>query len=342
MATRSELLEAAHRLTPMIRETRDFGEQHRHLEPRVLAAMHEAQFFRLWIPSDTGGLQTDPTTAMEVVETIAAADGATGWNLMIGSVYGVLASRLDAKTAREIWGDAKSIVAGALRPTGKARIVDGGFIAEGRWSFASGIRNSNWWAAGCVVHDGDTPRKTASGGPETRLVFFPASDGEVIDTWTTGGMRGTGSHDYAIKDLFIPIERTMPADAPSRLPDPLYNLPMMALMDSAMATVPLGIARAAIDAFVAMAGTQDLARFHYRRGEQAGDPGRCRPRRGGARRCAVVALWHGRPSLAGRAGRTHHIDKADGDDATRPCQCDDRRRAGGRPDLFGSGQRIGL
>ena len=256
MATRSELLEAAHRLTPMIRETRDFGEQHRHLEPRVLAAMHEAQFFRLWIPSDAGGLQTDPTTAMEVVETIAVADGATGWNLMIGSVYGVLASRLDAKTAREIWGDAKSIVAGALRPTGRARIVDGGFIAEGRWSFASGIHNSNWWAAGCVVHDGDTPCKTASGGPETRLVFFPAADGELIDTLTTGGMRGTGSHDYAIKDLFIPIERTMPADAPSRLPDPLYNLPMMALMDSAMATVPLGIARAAIDAFVAMAGSR--------------------------------------------------------------------------------------
>ena len=148
----------------MIRETRDFGEQHRHLEPGVLAAMHEAKFFRMMIPADTGGLQTDLTTAMKVVETIAAADGATGWNLMIGAAYGVWASRLGAEAAREIYGAGTAVVAGALRPTGKARIVDGGFIAEGRWSFASGIGHSAWWAAGCVVHDDDAPRKTASGG----------------------------------------------------------------------------------------------------------------------------------------------------------------------------------
>src|SRR5262249_8827048 len=90
------------------------------------------------------------------------------------------------------------------------------------------------------------------------LVFFPAGEGELIDTWTVGGMRGTGSHDYAINDLFIPIERTIaqPFIAPSRLQDPLYQLPTMALLDNAMAVVPLGIARAAIDAFMAMAATK--------------------------------------------------------------------------------------
>lgn len=254
--TPEDLPEIARRLAPKIHAARDWGEQNRHLEPGLLAAMHEAKLFRMMIPADTGGLQADLTTAMRVVETVSAADGAVGWNLMIGAAYGVWASRLGLAAAREIYGDRTAVVAGALRPSGKARIVDGGFVCEGRWSFASGIDHSTWWAAGCVVHDGDTPRRTESGGPETRLVFFPARDGQLIDTWTVGGMRGTGSHDYAIKDLFVPIGRTLPAEAPSRLPDTLYNLPLMALMDSMMATVPLGIGRAAIDAFVALAGNR--------------------------------------------------------------------------------------
>ena len=240
-----DLLAAARRLATMVRETRDYGEQHRHLEPGVLAAMHDARLFRTLIPKQFGGLQTDPMTAMEVVETISTADGAVGWNLMIGSAYGVWAARLPADVARTIYSAPDAVAAGALRPSGKARAVDGGLICNGRWSFASGISHSAWWAGGCTLEDG-----------KVRLVFFPASDGELIDTWTTGGMRGTGSHDYAIKELFIPADRTVAMDAPARLDDPLYRFPLMALMDSLMATVPLGIARAAIDAFVAIAGAR--------------------------------------------------------------------------------------
>lgn len=239
------LLAAARRLATRVRETRDYGEQHRHLEPGVLAAMHEAKLFRMLVPLGLGGLQTDPMTAMEVVETISTADGAAGWSLMIGAAYGVWAARLGEETARTVYSAPDAVVAGALRPSGKARAVDGGFVCSGRWSFASGIGHSAWWAGGCTLEDG-----------KVRLVFFPARDGELIDTWTTGGMRGTGSHDYAIKELFIPAERVVATDAPARLGDPLYRFPLMALMDSLMAAVPLGIARAAIDAFIAIAGTK--------------------------------------------------------------------------------------
>jgi alkylation response protein AidB-like acyl-CoA dehydrogenase len=180
-----------------------------------------------------------------VVETISAADGAAGWNLTIGSAYGVWAARLPEEIARTIYSKPDAVVAGALRPSGKARAAEGGLICNGRWSFASGIGHSAWWTGGCTLEDG-----------KARLVFFPASDGELIDTWTTGGMRGTGSHDYAIKELFIPADRIVAMDAPARLDDPLYRFPLLALMDSLMAAVPLGIARAAIDAFVAIAGAR--------------------------------------------------------------------------------------
>ncbi len=176
------LIERALQIVPVIRESRDFGERQRRLAPSVLAALHDARLFRMMIPRDVDGLQADPTTSMAVVETIAAADGAAGWNLMIGMAYGIWASRLPLDAARTIYGAANAVVAGALRPTGRLRGVEGGFIANGRWTFASRIGHSDWWLGGCVVHEGDAPKKTAAGGPDVRLVFFPAADGTLIDT----------------------------------------------------------------------------------------------------------------------------------------------------------------
>jgi alkylation response protein AidB-like acyl-CoA dehydrogenase len=248
------LLEKAREIVPLIREARDAGEQERRLPSPVLAAFHDAKLFRMMIPRDVEGLQVDPITSTEVVETIAAADGAAGWNLMIGMAYGLWAARLPLELARTIYGAADAVVAGALRPVGRLRPVEGGFTASGRWTFASGIGHSKWWLGGCVLYDADMPQKGSSGETETRLVFFPAEEGELIDTWDAGGMRGTGSHDYAINDAFIPAERTIPVFGPSRLADPLYRMPQMVLLDSAMAAVPLGIARTAIETFVELAG----------------------------------------------------------------------------------------
>jgi alkylation response protein AidB-like acyl-CoA dehydrogenase len=248
------LLEKARGMVPLIHDARNAGERERRLPASVLAAFHQAGLFRMMIPRDVDGLQVDPITSTEVVELISTADGAAGWNLMIGMAYGMWAARLPIDVARTIWGPADAVVAGATRPIGTLRGVDGGFRASGRWTFASGISHSQWWLGGCVVYEGDAPKKSASGAPETRLVFFPAEDGELIDTWDAGGMRGTGSHDYAIKDVFIPAERAIPTYGPPRLADLLYRMPQMALLDSAMAAVALGIARTAIDTFVDLAG----------------------------------------------------------------------------------------
>jgi indole-3-acetate monooxygenase len=98
------------------------------------------------------------------------------------------------------------------------------------------------------VYDGEAPRLTETGAPQSVLIFFPANDGERVDTWDTAGLRGTGSHDYAVRDLFVPIERVFAFDATPRVPGLLYRLPRQALLDNAMAVIPLDVARAAIDA----------------------------------------------------------------------------------------------
>ena len=248
------LIEAARSIAPLVRACRDEGERERRLPAQVLAAMHEARLFRMYIPKALGGLEIDPITSMIVVEEIARADAAAAWNLMLGATYGLWAAFLPDDAAREIYGAPDAVVAGALRPTGRARPVDGGFVVDGRWSFASGIRHAAWWNAGCLVaRDGAGDADTPPPAPEAWLVFFPAPDGELIDNWDVGGLRGTGSHDYAVCGLFVPRARAIPFDAAPRAPGPLYRLPRQALLDNTMAALPLGIARTAIDTLVEIA-----------------------------------------------------------------------------------------
>jgi len=252
----ADLVAAARRLGSLIRDRRDESERDRRLPAIVLSAMHEARLFRMYVPVEYGGLETDPITSMQVVEAIAEADAATAWNLMIGATYGIWAAFLPEAGAREIYGTNDAVVAGALRASGIAHAIAGGYRVSGRWAFASGIDHCAWWNGGCVVYEDGAPRPTDTGVPQTVLVFFPATDGERIDTWDTGGLRGTGSHDYAVRDLFVSAARAFGFDASPRVPGLLYRLPCQALLDSAMAAIPLGIARTAIDTFRELAGVK--------------------------------------------------------------------------------------
>ena len=209
----------------------------------------------MYIPKALDGLEIDPITSMIVVEEIARADASAAWNLMLGATYGLWAAFLPEHAARDIYGASDAVVAGALRPSGRARPVAGGFVVDGRWSFASGISHSAWWNAGClVVRDGSSdPDVTRPSAPEPWLVFFPAADGELIDNWDVSGLRGTGSHDYAVSGLFVPEAYAIPFSAAPLAPGALYRLPRQALLDNMMAALPLGIARTAIDALVEIA-----------------------------------------------------------------------------------------
>jgi alkylation response protein AidB-like acyl-CoA dehydrogenase len=102
-----------------------------------------------------------------------------------------------------------------------------------------------------IVRDGQ-PVMGPAGVPLMRECWFPAADVEVIDTWTTTGLRGTASHDYAVDDVFVPAERTCWFGEPPTESGPVYQMAPIAMFASFIAAVPLGIARHAIDEFVAL------------------------------------------------------------------------------------------
>jgi alkylation response protein AidB-like acyl-CoA dehydrogenase len=267
----AELIERARALAPLIHASRDEIEQERQLPRSLVEAMTEAGLFRMWVPRSLGGAEADVVTHLRTIEEVARADGAAGWNVAIGNNTGILAAYMpDMDTAREIFGDPRTILAGSTNPRGQAVAVpvEGGYRLSGRWGVASGCQHASWLVGVCVVMEGDAPRAGANGAPQPHAMLFPRTDASIIDTWHVGGLRGTGSHDIEVRDLFVPAARAFPLDLSGkpRETGTLYQIPLTALGALPLAAVATGIARAAIDALTELAtaktpyGTQKLLR----------------------------------------------------------------------------------
>jgi alkylation response protein AidB-like acyl-CoA dehydrogenase len=249
------LLKAARRLTPALRARADETERGRRVPTDLVGEMADAGIFRMCVPRAIGGGEVEPAILLRVLETLGEADGSAGWCAMIGATSGLLSGYLAAPAAAEIYGDARAIAGGVYAPTGKAVPTTGGYRVSGRWAFASGSEHCTWLMGGSVIVEDGAPRLLANGAPDAPLMLFPARDVEVIDTWTVSGLRGTGSHDIAVRDLFVPAEHTVSLvrDRP-REPGALYTFPAFGLLAVGIAAVALGIARRAIDDLVALAG----------------------------------------------------------------------------------------
>jgi len=248
-------VDAARALASDIRAAADRIEQARRLPLDVVAALTDAGLFRLCVPRALGGSESDPATIVAAIETVAAADGSAGWCVAIGVTSGLLSGYLRADVAREIYGPPSVISGGVFAPKGIATAVEGGYRVTGRWPFASGCQHCAWLMGGSVVVDAGRPRLLPGGTPDVRLMLFPAAEVEIIDTWSVAGLCGTGSHDMAVADVFVPAERAVSliTDPPQQR-EPLYVFPVFGLLAIGIAGVSLGLARTAIDELCAIAG----------------------------------------------------------------------------------------
>jgi alkylation response protein AidB-like acyl-CoA dehydrogenase len=244
----ARLIKAALELGPTIAGMRDEIERERRLPAPLVERLRELGFFSLWLAQAFGGPELSLTDFVRVVEALARSDGSVAWCATNSGAYARFSGFLPEPVSRRIFVEERAAVAGNMGPIGKAVPVPGGYRVTGRWAYGSGITHSSWALGGCVVFDGEAPRRGPEGAPEIRIVFFPTAAVEVIDTWDVGGLRGTGSHDYRVTDLFVPASHTVSgAGDDPRLPGPLYALPRHTAFAVTIAAVPLGIARAALD-----------------------------------------------------------------------------------------------
>lgn len=252
----SDIQTRVEELLPAIRARRQEIEQARRLPPALVDALRATGVFTLAVPRAIGGREAGPLELMRVIESVAAADGSTGWCTMIGIGNALASGYMPEAGAREVFADPTGFVAGIAAPAGGAVRVEGGVRVTGLWPFASGITHSGWVWAGCLVMEGGQPRMTPS-GPEIVHVCMPVADVTIHDTWHVSGLCGTGSNDFSVRDVFVPNTRVFALlDPAGHRREPLYQMPPLPLFVFLVANVSLGLARAAIDEVVELAQTR--------------------------------------------------------------------------------------
>jgi indole-3-acetate monooxygenase len=260
----TDVLGAVAALQPVIRDFQDETERGVRIPPALVDRLRAPGLYRMAVPRALGGLQLDLLTLLRVVELAAEADGSVGWNLVNNATNQLVALSLPDAGILDIFADRPDpIVAGTVVPGGgRARTVSGGFVVSGRWRFGSGCQEAQWCVSNFSVWDGDEPRRHADGTPLLWRSFFPRADCSIHDTWNVTGMRGTGSHDWSVDEVFVPERRAvlippMPfTNQWQRWSGTLYALPVQAVLGPHHSVVATGIARAAIDALRALAVTK--------------------------------------------------------------------------------------
>jgi len=246
----------ARALVPLLVEAAPRIEQARELTPEVLGALHSAGMFRLLLPRSVGGEEVDPAVFVEAVEAIAGGDASAAWCMGQGSGCSMSAAYLDPPVARALFGGRAAVLAWGAGAAGRAVPARGGYRVTGRWQFASGSRHATWLGAHCKIVERDgTPRLDAAGRPAERTALLPRDAAAIEDVWQVVGLRGTGSDSYTVEDLFVAADHTLARDRPEerREPGRLYRFSTTSIYASSFAGVALGIARAMLDAFVALA-----------------------------------------------------------------------------------------
>jgi alkylation response protein AidB-like acyl-CoA dehydrogenase len=249
-------LERVAGLASLIEAAAPAAERERRLPDPVVAALHGAGLLRLLLPRDFGGAEVSPPAFLRVIEALARLDASTAWCVCQGNGCAMTAAYLAPHVADAIWGrDPRALVAWGPGKT-RAEVVDGGYSVTASCAFASGGRHATWFGAHCPVVERDgTPRRRPDGSPEVRTVLFPAGLAPMTDIWDVIGLRGTGSDAYAVDGLFVREDHTTVREAAEflRCRGPLYLFPQMALYAIGFSATALGIARAFVDAFLALA-----------------------------------------------------------------------------------------
>jgi alkylation response protein AidB-like acyl-CoA dehydrogenase len=250
-------LEAARKLAPQIRSGADEIEAQRELPRPLFEALADAGIFHLAVPLSIGGGEIDLPTYIQVIEELGKADASTGWCVNQGAIYATYAARMPRDIARQIWIDPpRAVVANTPAATAKAVVVPGGYRVTGRQGFSTGCRHATWVAAHAqIIENGQV--RLEKGAPETRYMFVPVGQAQLLDTWHVRGMRGTGTHHFAVDNVFVPAERTvLSATAPLLEDHPLYRIPRTLLFASGDASVAFGMARACLNTFTDLAGAK--------------------------------------------------------------------------------------
>lgn len=249
----------ARELLPRIAATAAEIERSRRVPEDLLDALHQAGFYRMFIPRRYGGGEVHPLAFMRTVQALARADASVAWNIGQNAVCAVVAAYLEPEVAQAIFGDPRAVLAwGPAQGPARAVACEGGYRVSGRWSFASGMRQANWLGPQCPVFEADGSPRTDGAHRRKRVFLIPASTARLEDIWDVMGLRGTASDAFSVDELFVPEAYSVHRDSnvENREPGWLYCFSIHNLFSCGFASIALGVAQEMVDAFIELAATK--------------------------------------------------------------------------------------
>lgn len=242
---RTPVLESVRALLPELGERAEEIESAGTVPRDIVERLRSAGVFRRYVPRSHDGDEVWPDEGLTVIEELARADASTGWVAAVGSEGPSFYAYLPAETYDKIYAGGPDVIhTGVINATGSARRDGNGYRFSGQWSFASGCATADYICIHGVLED----------GTGTRLGVVPASQVTIVDTWHVSGLKGTGSNDIAVNDLFVPEEWTGSfAELPKIARHPLDQRPLLARFGTEFAAVAVGAARGALDDLLAIA-----------------------------------------------------------------------------------------
>jgi 3-hydroxy-9,10-secoandrosta-1,3,5(10)-triene-9,17-dione monooxygenase len=255
MSMSQAVLDGVRDLLPAIRERADEAERLRVVPEASVKELEEVGFFRLLQPKRFDGFEADPVDFYTAVRDIASACGSTGWVSSVVGVHPWQVALFSDEAQQAVWGaDTSTRLSSSYAPTGKATVTDGGYTLSGKWSFSSGCDHCSWVLLGGLVFNAE------GNVVDFKTFMIPRKDYTIIDVWNVVGLRGTGSNDILVEDVFIPEAFTLSMGETGQCKGPgqavntsdLYKLPFHSIFTSTIATPIIGMAKGAYAEHVEM------------------------------------------------------------------------------------------
>jgi len=245
-------------LIPSLLDRAAKTEELRRLPPETERDLHDAGLFRLIQPKRVGGCELDYVALVDCADMLGRGDASVAWNFANLASHHWMLAMFDPRAQDDVWGkDPDALIASSfIFPAGRGRKVQGGYRLRGSWPFSSGVASSEWNMLASVVSFDDE-----ADGIEYRIFLLHKDDYSIVDTWNAAGLRGTGSNDVEVSDVFVPEHRTIavsdlaggPTPGSGVNPNPLYALPVFSLFPYVLSGVALGNAQACLDDYVDLA-----------------------------------------------------------------------------------------
>ena len=247
---RAQLFAAIDGIEDTLRGCADEAERIGTLPEPAWRALHDAALFRLKSPRALGGFEADPVTQIEVIERLAYIDTSAGWCMFVGSgTLALMAAWMPDEGIADFLVDGRlPRTAGGVAANGRAEPVEGGYRLTGRWPFSSGSEHAEWLGGLAYVGESDPPRVLG--------FSFPKEQATLHGNWDVNALKGTGSQDVSVTELFVPESHTYDNLAPAARGGPIYAIALPGFVTNEHGAFVLGAARRAIEETAELAKTK--------------------------------------------------------------------------------------